>query len=516
MNRPNFIVSTNVWGEDYVNEFLEIGIESLLKEIREFDLLNENSFVLSINTDSNSIHEINAAIKNKIEKSEILFRTSVIRVLEHSKSLRHLTGYNIGKYNIHSIAVNDEIKRSSENDVIIFNYSDFVWGNGSLRNLVQLFNSNDNIDIVLNHPLTIDKNKQMDLRNIIYSDLGITNQEITNISIDSAKWWYEKYEWLNHEGDSYQSLIYWPLNEKKNSYLFRGFHLNLLAVRKVIKGKIELPLIKLGTLDGNYYPWQLKPLSPTIFFVDDLSFINIGTFASQDISTLSKNRFGHYIGNLQRLAKREFGKNEISNLFNSLIISTRSITSNENEKYKALTIQHLKPILDLEVPIINSSSIYDLVLSRAIINRIFELNIFILYLVLIPIFIFARIPYFLLRFIATFGIFVPFRVTLIATKIFIAIKIITIWIRKRILSNSYFKPDHVRINGSPPNSSEALSEIESINIDVKHSLLRAVYRSINAFYELLQINLTIKFSKIDFKLNIFILKILDRIKNLKS
>lgn len=313
--------------------------------------------------------------KTKIySASNIEIQNIDLKLVSLVNKFENATRYTVGKYNIHSKTVNETLSLSEDGDILIINYADFIWSRNSVSAILHKL-ARDNYDLVLNHPLSIDTKECDFFESEIQRSNNIESSLIVEKSIRQTDWWYKQYEYLNSRGARYKSLIYWK-RETVNSifYIFRGFHLNVLAFRKKThKGQL-LPQIEFGTLDGNYFPYQIKQLGAKEYFMSDLSVGCVGAFTNRDSALYPITKDGFYVSNLHRHAEVHHGKNEINNLKKYMVIFEANFKP-EDEDINDLIQQSefdIRNILEMPVGIINTPDENDLILRAELSQLLVE------------------------------------------------------------------------------------------------------------------------------------------------
>lgn len=194
----NIIVSTAVWGKDYIKIFADIGLPSIVNQIKMYEKQDEFKFKFLIFSPKKFhplIHEKVKAFQDKNIEIHYKDLKLVSLVNRFEKSSR----YKLGKYNVHSETFNETLNLADKTDIIILNYADFIWSDNLIRLIIQKLVDNS-FDVILNHPLTVDSKEFDNFKSEIDDYKIIKNSFIIEKSLQETDWWYKQYEYLNSRG----------------------------------------------------------------------------------------------------------------------------------------------------------------------------------------------------------------------------------------------------------------------------------------------------------------------------
>jgi hypothetical protein len=251
-----------------------------------------------------------------------------LKTIKRAKKIDKISKNLYDKYQIHSLAAQKIIDEVEVNDILIFNYSDFIWTLGSLDKLINLM-KDPKIDVVSCHPLTLNSNSQ-EVKSLISNldENKITKEAVVELSLKHSSWWYNQYTWGNNTASDYMTLIYFPIDE--SSFIFRGFHIHPLAFKGKNHVDEKLPKLEFGTLDGIYLPRVLQKGNWNNYFIQDQNEVCIGALSDENSAT--------YTG-----VERNFIKK-----FREHVLKTHNKQEIENSKYFSIISSKLELTKDFD------------------------------------------------------------------------------------------------------------------------------------------------------------------------
>jgi hypothetical protein len=332
----NIVIATVIWGEAYVDDYLNFGIPSILSNSLNHE---KDKVIFKIITSAQSLKYIKSNVQKYAWFCECTFEFVISNAITRLDQIERITGLKLDKYPIHSHGFNLAIQKLEDKDILIFNYGDFIWGDQSINKILNLLEDSGK-DILTCHPLTCDDQdiKIIDKCRQSNGKLKIPSDELMKTSLNSAKWWYDQYRWGNSKSSDYLSILYWKISEEQ--YLFRGFHVHPIAFRKLSKRGATLPPINFGTLDGHYLS-ALTAQGWTSHFTSNTEELCVGTLTNKSKSYYFKteknfsNRFVNHVIQNHNI-------HEIDNLKNFLFIGD---IPEDKEKYIQISTENLKNTL---------------------------------------------------------------------------------------------------------------------------------------------------------------------------
>jgi len=248
------LVTSAVWGKAYCALFTEFSVPSLLAAENIPRLARNATFTFHIVTtrrDRRCLEDA-PAITALRRYGEIEWE-----ILENYGVARPPVGTNSKKYSFLSALQNLAIERARDHDVIIFNYSDFIWANGSLLHAIQLLDAEGRRnDAVLSFCMPVDRDAGMIAleRYRVHSDpvvVEFTPRDGARIAVQHMHREARLRFWDNApDFTSFPSYLLWPVGE--DGIVIRAYHQTILALRVRNDDPQFRRGIVCGSLDANF------------------------------------------------------------------------------------------------------------------------------------------------------------------------------------------------------------------------------------------------------------------------
>jgi len=164
-------------------------------------------------------------------------------------------GMDSEKYNFLSILQNRAISYSIKHDIIIFNYSDFIWSDGSLSNIVSRF-YNDCVKSLLTFCLPVDHDSGVDALQAYrqesagISALTISPRDCAALALNNLHRETKLRYWDDPTFSNTPTYLLWRVDDQ--GAIIRAYHQTILAMRVQPEDPEYLRGIQFGSLDGSY------------------------------------------------------------------------------------------------------------------------------------------------------------------------------------------------------------------------------------------------------------------------
>ena len=245
-------LTTAVWGENYVDIFSQYSLASLLSKNNIPRLSSEHKLTLHLITTKADYQRLTKKSSFKIIKDLDLDVEVIVSFIEDVFASEKLVfGYSNKKYKFLSKLQNFAIKMSAKYDVIVFNYSDFVWGDGALLNIVTKLD--EGFEAVLGFCMPVDLGKcKNELTSLSHKDgfLNVDNLTASKISISAMHREAMLRYWNAPIFTVTPTYLMWKVSDEEG-VLLRAYHQTIFALKTSFfnKGFSE----NLGSsLDGYY------------------------------------------------------------------------------------------------------------------------------------------------------------------------------------------------------------------------------------------------------------------------
>ena len=228
MNNRSVLISTAVWGERYINYFIQYNLPSLIGGIGSDIVTSNYDIHFLIMTDQNGSKEISSSLNLFRKKQNVSFHLTTFSDLQ--LNLENPQEINVEKYSFLSILQNAAIECSKSFDAHIFNYADFVYANDFLDQCLQeLFSSKIFALTTFAPPVDRDKatkilTSERLLKGNNFNSFSAAKFAIDNIEPDAALRF-----WENDSASHSPSYTIWRNDD--NGVLIRAFHPSIVAVK---------------------------------------------------------------------------------------------------------------------------------------------------------------------------------------------------------------------------------------------------------------------------------------------
>jgi len=248
MDRKKVFISLAVWGGDYTATFIRYSLATQLSK--------DNIPALSIDCDI--IYHIITTTKDKLwleTQPLMILLKQYCSVVWDVLGDKMPTGVGGAKYFFLSMLQNMAMKRAANTDLIIFNYADFIWADGSLGHLVKQFE--DDIDAVLSFCLPVEHHDGVDaLEEVLHTTpdpLGVIDlapRQAVNIALAALHREAKRRFWTDDKFTVTPTYILWPVDDE--GVLITAYHQTILAMRVDTNDIFYHNGILTSSLDGFY------------------------------------------------------------------------------------------------------------------------------------------------------------------------------------------------------------------------------------------------------------------------
>ena len=187
---------------------------------------------------------------NRFEKEIGVIRYTFIEELGYQK--KNIPG-EVGnqKYSFLTELQNEALKKSDDYDYIIFNYSDFIWTNESLSNLIDLLDNET--DAILGFCLPVDKQKFIESINkdknkyYVGDVLEIENKKSVELALNNLHRETRLRYWESSNFTIFPSYLIWNIPDE--GIVLRAYHQTILALKTKLQ-YLKEGISGQGSLDG--------------------------------------------------------------------------------------------------------------------------------------------------------------------------------------------------------------------------------------------------------------------------
>jgi hypothetical protein len=243
------LLSQAIWGEKYVDIFLKYSYSSLMASGNLIQVAKNHQITLDLYTTKKD-YEILIKKLSKFEKEIGEIRCTFIEELGYKK--KNIPG-EVGnqKYTFLTELQNEALKNSDDYDYIIFNYSDFIWTNESLSNVIDLLDNKT--DAILGFCLPVDKQKCIESinrdKNKYYVDdvLEIENKKSVELALNNLHRETRLRYWESANFTAFPSYLIWNIPDE--GIVLRAYHQTILALKTKLH-YLKEGISGQGSLDG--------------------------------------------------------------------------------------------------------------------------------------------------------------------------------------------------------------------------------------------------------------------------
>lgn len=253
-NSMRILLTCAVWGKTYCGLFANFSLPSLLAAENIPHLARRATLTFHIVTTRRDQRRLEDA-----PAIAVLRRYGKIdwEVLEDYGVARPPVGTNSKKYSFISALQNLAFERARDHDVIIFNYADFIWANGSLRHAIELLDLGGNRkDAVLSFCMPVDRDAGMAAleRYRVPSDRAVVDlaaRDGARIAIEHMHREARLRFWDNAPNfTSFPTYVMWKVGD--DGIVVRAYHQTVLALRIAPDHPQSRRRIVRGSLDANF------------------------------------------------------------------------------------------------------------------------------------------------------------------------------------------------------------------------------------------------------------------------
>lgn len=245
------LITTAVWGDDYIRMFVEYSAASLLAPGNLPRLAKDHEItwqVIAPLGDLENFHRSPAAarLRELCDVEEISFESLGLSEIPR--------GMNMGKYNFLSQLQNHAIRSSLAHDAIVFNYADFVWADGSLTHCIRRLDG-EPIDAVMSFCLPVDLHagkKALDPYRLSSAPhcIVLPPRACAAVAIDNLHREARLRMWDGDEFTTTPTYILWRVGDE--GLVVHSYHLTALVLRVKPQDADYARGIQEGTLDGHF------------------------------------------------------------------------------------------------------------------------------------------------------------------------------------------------------------------------------------------------------------------------
>ena len=159
--KKRVFISVALWGNQYAKDFVNFSIGTLLSKGNIPAIASECEVTYEILTTSSDKEWMQS--QEQIKKLAKYCNIEWL-FIEELYPENFVSGKIIGdKYTFLSALQNHALKRASKSDIIIFNYADFIWADGSISNIILDFI--DDVDAIMTFCMRVkDREVRKDLK----------------------------------------------------------------------------------------------------------------------------------------------------------------------------------------------------------------------------------------------------------------------------------------------------------------------------------------------------------------
>jgi hypothetical protein len=245
------VITQAVWGKKYIDLFAKYSLPSLLSENNVPSISRKHEITFLVYSTKSEI--------NKLKKTKIVNELNKYVIFEWFE----LEGFGFNKWSIPGEAGNRKyafltnlhdhsVSYSKKYDVLMFNYADFIWGNGSVENIIDFYIKD--VDAVLGFCLPVDQeNFKIILDNKLScniktnNDLNIPNNEFTELILSNLHREAQLRLWDGPLFSLVPTYLMWSV--KDEGVILRGYHQTIFAMRTNLPYLNE-GFLNMGSLDG--------------------------------------------------------------------------------------------------------------------------------------------------------------------------------------------------------------------------------------------------------------------------
>ena len=222
-------ITTAVWGKSYIDIFAKYSLSSLYAPGNLPTIIKDHEITLHISTTKKDLMILKSyQIFRIIEKSAICLDIDFIDEITNEKNPP--IGVGGRKYKFLTSLQNHAIEKSKQHDLIIFNYSDFVWGDSSIGNMIK--KCENGIDSVLGFCLPVDLNKcNLTLSRSTNDNgiLSISNQESSRVAVNAMHREAMLRYWDSPVFTTTPTYLMWKVGSE--GVVLRAYHQTVLALK---------------------------------------------------------------------------------------------------------------------------------------------------------------------------------------------------------------------------------------------------------------------------------------------
>jgi len=244
------VITQAVWGKKYLKLFTKYSIPTLLAE---------NNIPFSSNE-----HEITFLIYSTRSEIKYLKKLDIILSLLRYVKIEwvELESFGFSRWLIPGEQGNDKytfltnlhdhsVRFSKKYDVLMFNYADFLWGDGSIKNIINFY-MDDKVDAVLGFCLPVDQSNFIDkLDQLIGSSkdlfLKISNYDFTELILSNLHREAQLRFWDGPVFTLVPTYIMWSVGYK--GAILRAYHQTIFAMKTNLT-YLDDGFLNKGSLDG--------------------------------------------------------------------------------------------------------------------------------------------------------------------------------------------------------------------------------------------------------------------------
>jgi len=263
------LISSAIWGEAYCSIFARYSLATLLSRENIPEVAKQSEITYHI-------------VTTRADKKRLLRYPAVAALRRHCKIEWELmedyrlyeppVGPGGEKYPFLSALQNLSIRRSIDHDVIVFNYADFIWADGSLKNaLAMLSDGRQPLDAVFAFCLPVDRDSAVAALEVHRKPsspdvIELAPRAGAKIAVDcihreaKIRFWEETPRFTN-----LPSYLIWRVGDR--GLLLRAYHQSILAMRVRAHDPQYLQGILRGGLDSSFAGHLAK--STSLAFAND-------------------------------------------------------------------------------------------------------------------------------------------------------------------------------------------------------------------------------------------------------
>lgn len=286
----NVLLTVAVWGRSYAETFVRYGLASQLSPGNIPQLLKDHKLVYHVVTTRSDAQWM----REHPNFRRLLGYCDVI--WDYLEDLGFLLervpdGMDSEKYPFMSRLQNIAFERSLEYDVLVFNYADFIWADGSIPGTVALVDPE--VDAILGFCPPVDSTDGKRALDAMRSTggashaLAVSSRDLAGVIVDHLHAETKLRIWDGPDFTTTPTYIIWPVDSE--GLVVRAYHQTIFALRVRADDPNYRAGIRRGTLDG-YFSAELAEHGCVRFAADSDQVLVFSLYDDISSTRLRKGR----------------------------------------------------------------------------------------------------------------------------------------------------------------------------------------------------------------------------------